>query len=531
MTQHRSAQVIVDVVAGLLHVGPSLVKFDPHTALPLASCSVDSFALTGDIGDTPLFMALLREMRRSLRFDGIIDVGADLVFNNGTSLVGDDDEDHDSGDGPPELSPKAEVWAAADRVARYCGLGLVEEPSQGRTRFRRPTPTTLPADPLVSIMIPGYRVQFLDEALTSACGQSWPNIEILVGDDCPTEALHDLVQRHAAADPRVRYIGRASQRGGRPNLLHLLSEAQGHLLKFLNDDDVLAPACVERMARTLQELPAVTLVTSHRQPIDVSSRHQADLTCTGRRVGEDSLIDGASAAADLIEIGYNWLGEPSTTMFRADAMDTATPFGVIDRPAPTSGDLALWLKLLSRGDLVYLTDTLSYFRQHEGQRQRQPEFVAVAQAGRREIDEAATSIGLTARATDLLVARPLGERPWWSPTARELYRSIDLETADETLDALERELPDDVNVALLRAQVALANNDPTSAVTMLDGAAERHPDSVAVVKLIAIALLQLGAVPLAHRMLWLASKLCPHDNDTIATIEALTEAMSEPVPG
>ena len=86
-------------------------------------------------------------------------------------------------------------------------------------------------------------------------------------------------------------------------------------------------------------------------------------------------------------------------------------------------------------------------------------------------------------------------------------------------------------MALLRAQVALANNDPTSAVTMLDGAAERHPDSVAVVKLIAIALLQLGAVPLAHRMLWLASKLCPHDNDTIATIEALTEAMSEPVPG
>ena len=311
-------------------------------------------------------------------------------------------------------------------------------------------------------------------------------------------------------------------------MAHLVAEARGDYIKFLNDDDLLAPTCVEKMAACLRDHPGVSLVTSHRTPIDADGRELQDLHSTHRRVSVDSIIDGASAARDLIELGYNWLGEPSTTMYRRTAVDVAIPFGVVDEPASSSGDIAMWLKLLGRGDLIYLTESLSSFRQHDAQRQKQPEFLAVAQAGLDSNLEQARNIGLGEAPGQSLPCTDLELRPWWPEAARSLVRSLTLDNAAQHLPALHELLPDDPAVALLGANVALAHGDANTAVEILDTAADKRPDAVGVLKMLAIALLHLDAVRLAHRILWFAHDLCPYDQDIVATIEAISDEHLEP---
>ena len=103
---------------------------------------------------------------------------------------------------------------------------------------------------------------------------------------------------------------------------------------------------------------------------------------------------------------------------------------------------------------------------------------------------------------------------------------LTLDNASDSLDELEKELPGDTVVDLLRAQAALNTGDPESAVSILDEAADRDRGSVAVLKLLAIALLHLDAKPAAQRILWLAEDMCPHDEDASALLGLLWDELS-----
>jgi glycosyltransferase involved in cell wall biosynthesis len=50
--------------------------------------------------------------------------------------------------------------------------------------------------PKVSIVIPSYEPEYFEQCLRSAIGQTDPDIDILVGDNCPTEEIREI---------RVRY--------------------------------------------------------------------------------------------------------------------------------------------------------------------------------------------------------------------------------------------------------------------------------------------------------------------------------------
>jgi glycosyltransferase involved in cell wall biosynthesis len=60
------------------------------------------------------------------------------------------------------------------------------------------------ADPLVSILIPAYNERHFGEAFASARAQQGVELEIVVSDDSPGDAIGAHVA--AANDPRVRYV-------------------------------------------------------------------------------------------------------------------------------------------------------------------------------------------------------------------------------------------------------------------------------------------------------------------------------------
>ena len=266
-----------------------------------------------------------------------------------------------------------------------------------------------PADnPLVSILMTAYKPQFFAAALNSAIHQSWQNLQIVVCDDSEGSEIEAIVNK--LDDARIIYKKNPQRLGGRKNYLQAFDLSSGAYIKFLNDDDLLHPQCVERMVTVLQSENEVTLVTSHRQTIDEFDQALPDMHHNTPPVEVDSRIEGTSAVEVLLRHCVNFIGEPTTTLFRRADLAGTEPniFSFGGRAALRNGDVTMWVNLLSKGDLAYLTDTLSYFRMHPAQRQTEADYLSEADNAWRQIQFDAQRMGLLGqKSSDQLISSPL----------------------------------------------------------------------------------------------------------------------------
>jgi glycosyltransferase involved in cell wall biosynthesis len=90
--------------------------------------------------------------------------------------------------------------------------------------------------PLVSIVIPCYNSErYIGEAIESALGQTYPNIEVIVIDDGSTDDSASIIQRFL---PRIKF-DRQPNRGACAARNAGLRLAEGPFVKFNDADDVL----------------------------------------------------------------------------------------------------------------------------------------------------------------------------------------------------------------------------------------------------------------------------------------------------
>jgi O-antigen biosynthesis protein len=228
------------------------------------------------------------------------------------------------------------------------------------------------AAPRVSILMPAYHERFFAEALASARAQAYADLEIVVCDDSPGEAIGQVVSH--AADARIRYLRNPSRLGFEGNFTECLRQARGELVKFLNDDDRLAPACVAALVGAFDFDPRITLATSRRVVIDAGGQTQPDILATVPLARVSCLIPGRELADFALINSTNVIGEPSTVMFRKRdvELEAGGLFTWGGRHYHCLADLSLWIRLLARGPAFYQAPALSQFRVHPGQEQGGP---------------------------------------------------------------------------------------------------------------------------------------------------------------
>ena len=227
------------------------------------------------------------------------------------------------------------------------------------TALRCPDVRIVP-QPLVSIVIAAYRSRrdHLSAALTSALGQTWEAIEVIVCDDSPDDALRAFVD--GFHDPRLRYRHNCPPLGVARNHWLAFAEAQGEYLAVLNHDDWLAPDFVEQLAQALQRQPEAVLAFCDHWIIDVRGRRcDADTDRNSAAWGRAQLAPGmhrpfpALVAAQTIPMAMG-------ALFRRSALPAALP----DDAGPAYD---LWLAyLLCRegGGAWYVHKRLSAWRTH-----------------------------------------------------------------------------------------------------------------------------------------------------------------------
>lgn len=216
----------------------------------------------------------------------------------------------------------------------------------------------------VSILIPAYKSRFLRRALVSAQGQTFDDVEILVGDDTPDAALEQIVR--SCSDPRIQYFHHGFQKGTR-NSQALLQRASGKYIKWLYDDDVLMPTSVDVLVQALRAHPESAMAFHGRVIIDENDA-VSQVPPPLLKDGERALIDRALLVREMVGKLNNFIGEPSNIMFnRERLLDAAGVFDYRSWKLDFLGDVAVYLNLSAQGPLVAVGGYLSAFRRHEAQ--------------------------------------------------------------------------------------------------------------------------------------------------------------------
>jgi glycosyltransferase involved in cell wall biosynthesis len=310
-------------------------------------------------------------------------------------------------------------------LARWAALvGLVSLPDDAPSPGWRAHPRVPHPAPLVSIVIPSANPRFFAECIDSAIAQTYRPVEIVVCDDCETDAIGALVSARAdRAD--IRYVKNPMRLKTRANYEQCLALARGEYVKFLNDDDVLEPECVATLVDAFVRVPGLALATSHRLRIDAHSRPLLDMPATRPAVDRDVVIAGVSLANAAIMYGLNFIGEPSTALVRKrdfalrPDVDGERPFNFNGEEVRGAVDFAMWSRLLVQGNAAFFARRLSRFRSHGEQAQARADVVQRSIAGIRALQRHWIDLGLFRRwpphllqVRDFEVAAASNGAPW-----------------------------------------------------------------------------------------------------------------------
>jgi glycosyltransferase involved in cell wall biosynthesis len=218
--------------------------------------------------------------------------------------------------------------------------------------------------------MPAFKAKYFEEALLSALNQSSGVGEIIVCDDSSDSGIETIAKKYQnnKRDIPLYYERNIVNIGGGDNFIKAVKMATYPYIKPLFDDDLmnseLVPLCID----ILDMHRNISLVSARRNKIDSNGATlNTNEAAFNMNFGRDVCLKGGSVKSFLAKYPINFIGEPSCVMFRKDDfLKIKQPFSINNQPTTGCGDLTLWVKLFSLGDLGYIDKTLASFRLWEG---------------------------------------------------------------------------------------------------------------------------------------------------------------------
>ena len=122
------------------------------------------------------------------------------------------------------------------------------------------------SDTLVSIITPAYNAaRFVEETASSVIAQTHPHWEMIIVDDCSKDDTRALLERLAAAEPRIRPIFQPKNGGPARARNTALEAARSPVVAFLDSDDRWLPVKLERQLAFMSERQAGVSFTECRR--------------------------------------------------------------------------------------------------------------------------------------------------------------------------------------------------------------------------------------------------------------------------
>ncbi len=106
---------------------------------------------------------------------------------------------------------------------------------------------------LVSVFMTSYNHErYISEAIESVLNQTFPDLELIIVDDCSNDNSREIIQRYQAKDKRVRTLFHAENQGIARTANDAFVMAKGKFVSFIGSDDLWVPTKLERQLEILK---------------------------------------------------------------------------------------------------------------------------------------------------------------------------------------------------------------------------------------------------------------------------------------
>jgi len=202
--------------------------------------------------------------------------------------------------------------------------------------------------PLVSVLLPVYNCEnYILEAVESILQQTYSHFELLIIDDCSTDATVEKIK--TLTDQRIQLIEKPKNSGITNSLNFGLTIAKGKYIARMDGDDISLPLRFEKQVAFLEANENVIVCATNYQILDT------DILVKNPEENEFIKIDLLSDSC---------IAHP-TVMLRKSILYTNNIF--YQNEFEPAEDYDLWVRLLDYGLLHNLQENLLFYRNHNNQ--------------------------------------------------------------------------------------------------------------------------------------------------------------------
>lgn len=217
---------------------------------------------------------------------------------------------------------------------------------------------------LVSIVVTSYNhAEFLQQRIESLLAQTYPNIEIIVVDDCSTDRSREYLEQYKN-HPKVSLFFLERNSGYVFASNYGVSQAKGEYIVFAECDDFSEPDQIASLYQALTTNSRIGVAWSVSNLVDekgyiTGNDYEKRSAVFQDYCHNDTLVPGLLLQKFMLY--SNVVHNMSAAMFRKSLF---IRIGGLSERYKLSADLDFWVRMAEVGDFYYLRKPLNNYRYH-----------------------------------------------------------------------------------------------------------------------------------------------------------------------
>lgn len=204
------------------------------------------------------------------------------------------------------------------------------------------------SSPLISIILCTYNGErFLEEQIRSIISQTYSNIEVIISDDCSTDATKAIINNYRNYN-NIKVFFNEENKGFIKNFEVAAKLATGNFLAFSDQDDIWLPQKLEKLYNAIS---TYSLVYSDSKLIDDNGRYLNKKLSDFKNL-KKTIHDSRGFAFINVVSGH-------TILIKKELLVTALPI-----PDVPYHDWWLAYQAANLNGIIFFSEALTLYRQH-----------------------------------------------------------------------------------------------------------------------------------------------------------------------
>ncbi len=222
--------------------------------------------------------------------------------------------------------------------------------------------------PRVTVIIPNYNhAPYLEKRIESVLSQTFQDFELILLDDFSTDNSRQMLEHYRSHPKVTKMLFNGTNSGSTFKQWNKgVRQATGKYIWLAESDDYADLQFLEKMVHLLEAFPSATLGFCSSHLINEQGEVTGNTTDwemahePWQTLASQQLMSGTSFCRYFMTARCA-LPNASGVVFSRSAFEKA---GGADEQLQMTGDWKLWFNLALLGDVVFLPESLNYFRAH-----------------------------------------------------------------------------------------------------------------------------------------------------------------------